>query len=277
MLRILKERLHQGHRTINYPLVEPPLPPLFMGRPHIQGGNCGVCNICTAVCPTKALTLSADGGDGSKGGTYGPTLDMGLCLFCGACRDICPRKNITFTKDHRLASLTREGLLIRPAPLPSEDYPDVDCASRVRAEEVFPDLAKLYAHSLRLRQVSAGGCNACEADCNVLTTLVFDLGRFGIDFVASPRHADGIAVTGPVSENMRQALLDTYKAVPDPRIVMAIGTCAISGGIFCGESEVHNGVSGVLPAEDIHLYVPGCPPHPWTILDGMLLLLGREK
>lgn len=266
MLRILKERLHQGHRTLNYPHVEPPLPPRFLGRPRIQADNCGSCNICTAVCPTKALCL----------GEHGPTLDMGRCLFCGACRDICPRKNIHFTTDHRLASLNREGLYVSPCPLHSATD-SAPMPPRARAQEVFPELAKLYHSSLRLRQVSAGGCNACEADCNVLTTLVFDLGRFGIDFVASPRHADGIAVTGPVSENMREALLRTYEAVPDPRIVMAIGSCAISGGIFRGETEVHNGVSGVLPPEDIHLYIPGCPPNPWTILDGMLLLLGREK
>lgn len=271
MLRIIKERLHQGHRTLNYPEVEPQLPPRFMGKPRIQGDNCGVCNICTAVCPTKALTL----------GEHGPTLDMGLCLFCGACRDICPRKNIAFTADYRLASLTREDLLIAPCPPVDGEraakLPPVPPIQRMRAQEAFPELAKLYAKSFRLRQVSAGGCNACEADCNVLTTLTFDLGRFGIDFVASPRHADGIAVTGPVSENMRLALLDSYEAVPDPRVVMAIGSCAISGGIFKGDSEVHNGVSGVLPAEDIHVYIPGCPPNPWTILDGMLLVLGREK
>lgn len=264
MLRIIQERFHQGHRTLRYPQVQPQLSPLFKGKARIQTDNCGSCNICTAMCPTKALSL----------GERGPILDMGRCLFCGACSDICPRNNIVFTAEHRLAALQREELLIYPTDETEAPRP------RQRVQDVFPEIPKLYKHSLRLRQVSAGGCNACEADCNVLTTLVFDLARFGIDFVASPRHADGLAVTGPVSENMRQALLDTHEAVPDPRIVMAVGTCAISGGVFADtgpDSEVHNGVSSVLPPDDIHLYIPGCPPNPWTILDGMLLLLGREQ
>lgn len=263
MLRIIQERLHQGHRTVHYPQVQPQLPPLFRGKARIQADNCGSCNICTVVCPSKALSL----------GERGPTLDMGRCVFCGACSDICPRGNIVFTKEHRLAALQRDALLIKPMPATEAPCP------RQRVHDIFPEIPKLYKHSLRLRQVSAGGCNACEADCNVLTTLVFDLPRFGIDFVASPRHADGLAITGPVSENMRQALLDTYEAVPDPRIVMAVGTCAISGGLFADnspQSEVHNGASHVLAHDDIHVYIPGCPPHPWTILDGMLLLLGRE-
>lgn len=294
MLRIMLERLHQGHRTLNYPRVKPQLPPLFRGRPRIRAGNCGVCNICTMVCPTGALTL----------GEHGPILDMGLCLFCDACRTICPRQNIVFTKEHRMAALCREELLIAPQEPDIFSAPPAQPVVRQKARELFPELAKMYKHSLRLRQVSAGGCNACEADCNVLTTLTFDLSRFGIDFVASPRHADGLAVTGPVSENMRLALLDTYAALPDPRVVLAVGACAISGGMFrheeafteetCAEharaacahagagtdtlaSESHNGVTGVLSPEAVHVYIPGCPPNPWTILDGMLLLLGREE
>jgi Ni,Fe-hydrogenase III small subunit len=120
--------------------------------------------------------------------------------------------------------------------------------------------------------VSAGGCNGCEADVNVLNTVVFDLGRFGIQFVASPRHADGLLITGPVTDNMTLALKKTYEAVPDPKLVIAVGACAIAGGPFIDHREVHNGAQAVVPVD---LYVPGCPPHPLTILDGLLRLLGK--
>ncbi len=131
---------------------------------------------------------------------------------------------------------------------------------------------RLFGRSLKLRQVSAGGCNACEADTNVLGTIGWDLGRFGIQFVASPRHADGLLITGPVTKNMRLALEKTWQAVPSPKIVVAVGACAISGGPYTDHPEVEGGASGILPVD---LFVPGCPPHPLTLLDALLGLLGR--
>jgi Ni,Fe-hydrogenase III small subunit len=133
-------------------------------------------------------------------------------------------------------------------------------------------ILKLFGRSLRLRQVSAGGCGACEADTNVLGTIGWDIGRFGIQFVASPRHADGLLVTGCVSHNMDLALRKVWEAVPEPKIVIAVGACAISGGPFAGNPEVLNGAESLVPVD---LFIPGCPPHPITILDGMLRLLGR--
>jgi Ni,Fe-hydrogenase III small subunit len=135
-------------------------------------------------------------------------------------------------------------------------------------------MLKLYGRSIKFREVSAGGCNACEADTNVLSTIGWDLGRFGIQFVASPRHADGLWVTGPVTVNMREALLKTYAAIPEPRIVIACGACAVNGGPFIDLPEIHNGVDGLLPVD---LFIPGCPPHPVTILDGLLRLLGKME
>jgi Ni,Fe-hydrogenase III small subunit len=173
--------------------------------------------------------------------------------------EACPAAAIHYSQDYRLATRDRGDLVVKGKTLKL-------------AQALAAKSRRLFGRSLKLRQVSAGGCNACEADLNVLGTVVFDLSRFGIQFVASPRHADGLVVTGPVSENMRTALLGTYAAVPSPKLVIAVGACAISGGPFVDNPEVHNGCGSLLPVD---LYVPGCPPHPITILDGLLRLLGR--
>jgi Ni,Fe-hydrogenase III small subunit len=145
-------------------------------------------------------------------------------------------------------------------------------SSSIPCEPLRPELKKLFGRSFRLRQVSAGGCNACEADINVLSTVSWDIGRFGIQVVASPRHADGLIVTGPVTENMREALKKTYEALPAPKLVIACGACAISGGIYRTSPEQHQGAESQLPVD---LFIPGCPPHPLTILHGLLRLLGK--
>jgi Ni,Fe-hydrogenase III small subunit/ferredoxin len=250
MWKIIVERLRQGHRTGKYPRQDPVLSDRFRGRPQLKSELCpSDCRQCVARCPYGALSR--------ENGRL--QLDMGLCLFCGECARACPHGALSFSRDWRLAARRREELV-------------VDGGEVVLAAALDKQMLKLFGRSLKLRQVSAGGCNACEADLNVLGTLAFDLGRFGIQFVASPRHADGILVTGPVTENMKSALLDTYAAVPEPKLVIASGACAIGGGPFRDSPEANNGIGDLLPVD---LYIPGCPPHPYTALDGLLRLLGR--
>ena len=259
MLKTLLVRLRQGHSTLKYPDAPAQLPERFVGRPRLDADLCASdCDACVGVCPTEAVKVDARG-DQPDVGSPGASLDLGRCLFCTACSRACPTGAITFTNEHAMATRKREHL-------------EVSGEGMELAQALERQSLKLFGRSLRLRQVSAGGCNGCEAELNALNNVVFDLSRFGVGFVASPRHADGLLITGPVSESMKAALLDTYAAVPEPRLVIAVGACAISGGPYLDHPEANNGCDGLLPVD---LYVPGCPPHPLTILDGLLRLLGR--
>ncbi len=250
MFDIVKARFNQGHRTIPYPKEPPQLPDRYRGLPSIDPSKCpDGCRDCVEACPSEAVSI----------GPEGTTIDLGRCLFCTECAEACPTGALRFTQDFRMATRTREALLVSSDGL------------RL-AEALNKKSRALFGHSLKLRQVSAGGCNGCEVEVNVLSTIVFDMGRFGIQVVASPRHADGLLITGPVTQNMRLALQKTYQAVPSPKLVIAVGGCAIAGGPFRGHPQVANGVNDIVPVD---LYVPGCPPHPLTILDGLLRLLGR--
>jgi len=249
MLDIIKTRWLQGHRTISYPKDVPALPERFRGRPMVDPAKCvDGCAICAEVCPTQAIDTVG-----------GITLDLGKCVFCTACTEACPERAISYTREHRMAVGQRQHLVLAGG--------DYELARRMGGE-----LYRVLGRSLRLREVCAGGCNGCELDTNVLNTVGWDLSRFGIQFVASPRHADGLLITGPVTNNMRHALLETYEAIPKPKIVIAVGACAISGGPYRGSENVNDGVGDLLP---IDLYIPGCPPHPLTILDGLIRYIGR--
>ncbi|BBO80384.1 hydrogenase [Desulfosarcina ovata subsp. sediminis] len=243
MLSVLKNRLEQGCRTSRYPKETVQLPPRYRGRPEIDAqAPADLADACAAACPQAAIDASAR------------TIDMGRCVFCGTCERVSEGRFVRFTQDYETAVAEKSQLVTRG------ELPDLAAHSRQHFK-------KLFGRSLQLRQVSAAGCNACEADLNVLATPFFDLARFGINFVASPRHADGIVVTGPVSRNMKTALMQTFEATPEPRVVIAVGSCTLSGGPFRGSPEITEGLDTLLPVD---LFIPGCPPHPMTNLHALL-------
>lgn len=243
MLNTLKNRFEQGYRTCGYPREKVAVFSRYRGRPVIdKEAGPDLIQACVNSCPQDAI-------DGAQ-----KKIDMGRCVFCGTCERISQGKFVRFTHDFEIATSQKADLLT------DGDLPSL-------AEHSKQHFKKLFGRSLQLRQVSAAGCNACEADLNVLATPFFDLARFGINFVASPRHSDGIVVTGPVSRNMRTALLQTYEAVPAPKVVIAVGSCTLTGGPFRGSGEITEGLDTLLPVD---LFIPGCPPHPLTNLHALL-------
>jgi len=242
MLKLISTRIVQGYRTSPYPKKVIHLHSSYRGRPSINR-DCDpdLAARCAAACPQDAI-------DPEK-----RLIDLGRCVFCGLCERLSQGSFISFTTNFELG-------VADPAHLVYDgNLPELAAHSKQHFK-------KLFGRSLQLREVSAAGCNCCEADTNVLNTPFFDLSRFGIDFVASPRHADGVFVTGPVSRNMKTALLDTYAAVPSPKVVIATGSCALSGGPFRDSTEI----VPLTELLEVDLFIPGCPPHPLTILSAML-------
>jgi len=253
MIDIIFERFRQGYRTSKFPNQPPSLSERYQGKPGIDFSKCeNNCEQCSIVCPTSCISVSEQ---------IISSLDIGSCIFCGKCASVCPSKAISFTNNYEMAYRTRDSMILKKSK-PEE--------IEANSNDIGKKLDSLFRRSLKLRQVSAGGCNACEADINVLQTLAWDLGRFGLQIVASPRHADGIIVTGPVTKNMKEALLKTYDAISSPKIVIAVGACAISGGIYKKSEECLGGLESILP---VNCYIPGCPPHPSTILDGLIKMM----
>jgi Ni,Fe-hydrogenase III small subunit/NAD-dependent dihydropyrimidine dehydrogenase PreA subunit len=222
----------------------------FRGKPSVDSSRCtDGCSACVDACPTRAVSLNP------------LTIDLGACVFCPLCTEACPEGAITYTNDYKMAATSREGLLLRE----DGDISPQGCTQEIR---------RLFGRSLKLRSVSAGGCNGCELELNALGNVNFDMGRFGIEFVASPRHADGIVLSGTTTRNMEHALAATYEAVPAPKLVILFGACAISAGIFQFSDQL---ARKYLEKLKIDLYIPGCPPHPLTFIYGLLTYLRKTR
>jgi len=245
-IKSLRVRALQGTQFI--PDLRAAVPNGFRGLPVLSAVPCGPeCQACRDACPTSAIALRP------------LRLDLGRCVFCRECVEACPEDQIRFTPEPKMAATERDALVLRAG--------DAELTS-VRASAA---LCKLFGRSLKLRQVSAGGCNACELELNAAVNVNFDVQRFGIEWVASPRHADALVLTGPLTQGMKNAVRLAWDAIPEPRFLIAVGACAISGGLYDQAAAVER---TFLDSVGPSLFVPGCPPHPLTFVNAILDFLG---
>jgi len=257
---IIKKILQYGIQTTKYPKEQIDLS-FVTGKSEIDG-KCTFCGQCVRRCPSNAIVMDA------AYKKIGINLDE--CIFCNLCSEICPAGAITRTHNFELAVTKREYLRQNPVVIEDRAIPDV--AYEVLCGQVKDTSKKLFGRSLAIREVDAGSCNACDLEINSMNNPFNDIERLGIHFVASPRHADMLLVTGPATRNMELALIKTYNAAPAPKLVVAVGACACSGGLFQNSYATRNGIDCILPVD---VYVPGCPPRPQAILYGILKALDR--
>ena len=250
MINNLKILFHQGKQYIP-DVTNVEIPGVFRGRPIISNEKVDE-KALAEVCPTKAISINPF------------TIDLGKCTFCGECALAFPDK-IKFTKEYKIATNDKEALVVKEgADKPIELNPDL----------IRKEINDYFSGSLKLRQVCAGGDGSCELELGACSNVNFDMGRFGIEFVPSPRHADGIVITGPITKSMAEPLQICYDAMPEPKIIILAGTDAISGGIFIDSPALDR---SFLETHKVDLYVPGNPIHPLTFINGILDLIRSRK
>ncbi len=288
MFEILRKSLATGVVTTPFPAVEEGVPASGRGRPDIDFAGWKDARPAVTACPTGALAYE------DRVGTRSVTLDLGKCTFCGLCaeadaaikmtnlRELAVHRKedlVSFAK-YELASDGSHQKLLESSPVKVGRV--VLNAPQAQGKETLDTLGaelkstvhRVLGRSLHIREVDAGSCNGCEVEIVGLNSPVYDIERFGVHFVASPRHADMLLVTGPVSRNMELALRKTYEATPAPRLVVAVGACGCSGGIFGENYASLGGADKVIPVD---VYIPGCPPHPRALLQGILMAIGRRS
>lgn len=257
-----------ARKILQYPRVTLPYPKEsvdnrnFRARPELCSAQCNQCGNCVSVCPSQSIHSDSDG--------KALGINYDTCIFCHLCAEVCPAGAVSVTDKYEWAQATRAAL--RHSPLDKDWRAAEHQAAEVIGQQIQEKASKLFGRSLQIREVDAGSCNGCDYEVNGLNNPFNDLERFGVHFVASPRHADMLMVTGTVCRNMELGLIKTYNAMPDPKLVMAVGACACSGGIFRDSMMNRNGLDTLLPVD---MYIPGCPPRPVTILHGILKVMDR--
>jgi len=286
MLQILRKSFATGVVTTSYPQTPAEVSGHARGRPEIDFVNWKDARPAAAICPTGAFACA------DSNGVRTATLDLGKCIFCGLCAEVDAA--IRMTNQCELAArrsadlqfaakyqLNPDGTHAKMLEQPAAEKSGLDGVSphqknresfEATGRELKARVNQVLGRSLHIREVDAGSCNGCEIEIVGLNSPIYDIERFGIHFVASPRHADMLLVTGPVTRNMELALRKTYDAMPAPRLVVAVGACGCSGGIFGQNYASLGGVDKVLPVD---VYIPGCPPNPHALLHGILTAMGR--
>jgi len=271
VLDLFRQRLISGRATNAFPRAVEAPPPSFRGMPRLLEDRCAGDAACAAICPARAIVVRPLS---TVGWTW--TLDRAACLGCGRCVEACPNQALAVENVFQLASASRDSL--RNSIVVGADVAEDDAERQRRilelGEKVRNQTSRLFGRSLHLRHLDVGSCNGCDWEINALLNPVYDLQRFGVDVVASPRHADGLLVTGPVTRHLEPALWATYEATPEPKLVIAVGACAGEAGFLEGSYAVAGGVDRRLPVD---VYIPGCPPRPEAILHGILLAMGRPR